>query len=512
MKDEFVMGIDNGGTVTKAAIYDSSGRAVAMASKSTVMLTPGEFHTERDIHELWAANVGVIKQAIESAGIDAAQIKGVAVTGHGNGLYLVDGEGNPVRNGIISTDSRAKAWVARWRSDPGFISEILPKTMQSIWAGQPVALLAWLKDNEPQALQNTRHIFMVKDLIRFYLTGEAFLELTDISGTNLINVRDCCYDDALLEWWGLADIRSKLPPFRMSTECCGYITQEVATLTGLCAGTPVSGGVFDISASSVASGINDLNKMAIITGTWSINEYVTDQPVIDEALFMTSVYPIAGKWLITEASPTSASNLEWFINNFMESDKKDAADQGRSVYELCNSLVASTTPEESHLLFFPFVFGSNAIPDASAGFIGVNSFHKKAHFLRAIYEGVAFSHLYHTERLRNLNPSLSRTIRIAGGVTNSPVWLQLFADIFQSTLEIVDVKEHGTLGTAMTAAVMVGWYDDVFAASNAIVHVSRTVTPNPENRQVYQDKYQLYKHLLSEMQSPWRSCSNYVTH
>ncbi|MCP6162094.1 FGGY-family carbohydrate kinase, partial [Klebsiella pneumoniae] len=92
--------------------------------------------------------------------------------------------------------------------------------------------------------------------------------------------------------------------------------------------------------------------------------------------------------------------------NFMESDRKTSAEQGSSVYDLCNKLVSSTTPDESHLLFFPFVFGSNTIPDASAGFIGVNSFHKKAHFLRAIYEGVAFSHLYHTERLRNINPKL----------------------------------------------------------------------------------------------------------
>ncbi len=91
---------------------------------------------------------------------------------------------------------------------------------------------------------------------------------------------------------------------------------------------------------------------------------------------MTSIYPIEGKWLITEASPTSASNPEWFINNFMESDRKTSAEQGSSVYDLCNKLVSSTTPDESHLLFFPFVFGSNTIPDASAGFIGVNSFHK----------------------------------------------------------------------------------------------------------------------------------------
>lgn len=511
MKDEWVMGIDNGGTVTKAAIYDRSGRMVAMASRATAMLTPRAFHTERDIDELWAANVAVIHQAIDSAGIDAAQIKGVAVTGHGNGLYLVDEAGEPVRNGIISTDSRAQAYVTRWQNDPGWAREVLPKTMQSVWAGQPVALLAWLKDNEPQTLQKARHIFMVKDLIRFYLTGEAGVELTDISGTNLINVRDGDYDEALLAWWGLDELASKLPPLKESTQCCGYITDQAAALTGLRAGTPVSGGVFDISASSVASGINGLNKLAIVTGTWSINQYVTDRPVIDEALFMTSVYPIAGKWLITEASPTSASNLEWFINNFMDGDKKDAAASGGSVYERCNALVASTTPQESHLLFFPFVFGSNAIPDASAGFIGVNSFHTKAHFLRAIYEGVAFSHLYHTERLRGLNPALDQTLRIAGGVTHSPVWLQLFADIFQCPLEIVDVQEHGTLGTAMTAAVMVGWYDDVFAASNAMVQVSRTVTPNPQNRQVYQDKYQLYKHLLSDMQSPWRSCSHYAT-
>ncbi|MFK9875172.1 FGGY-family carbohydrate kinase, partial [Klebsiella pneumoniae] len=292
MKDEYVMGIDNGGTVTKAAIYDRKGQVLAIASKSTQMLTPREFHTERSIDELWAANVEVIKKAIEQSGIDASQIKGVAVTGHGNGLYLVDEEGHPVRNGIISTDSRAKEYVERWQRSPEFLTDILPKTMQSIWAGQPVALLAWLKDFEPETLQKARYIFMVKDLIRFYLTGEAFLELTDISGTNLINVRDCKYDDELLAWWGLDELRDKLPPIKRSTECCGKITDDVARLTGLCAGTPVSGGVFDISASSIASGINSLDKMAIVTGTWSINEYVTDHPVIDKDLFMTSIYPI----------------------------------------------------------------------------------------------------------------------------------------------------------------------------------------------------------------------------
>lgn len=125
---------------------------------------------------------------------------------------------------------------------------------------------------------------------------------------------------------------------------------------------------------------------------------------------------------------------------------------------------------------------------------------------------MAFSHLYHTERLRNINPKLSRTIRIAGGVTNSPVWLQIFADIFRATLEIVDVKEHGTLGyrddRRRYGGLVCGGICCLKRHGPCLTHR----LPNPENHRVYQTKYQLYKNLLSEMQSPWKSCSNYIAH
>ncbi|WP_272580594.1 FGGY-family carbohydrate kinase [Providencia sp. PROV266] len=508
---KYILGIDNGGTVTKAAIYDLEGQVLSIASNTTRMITPKPFFTERDIEELWQSNVLVIKEVLKKSTIDAAEIIGISVTGHGNGLYLVDEKGKPTRNGIISTDNRAKKYVENWYQSPKFESEILPKTMQSIWAGQPVALLAWLQDNEPESLEKARYIFMVKDLIRFYLTGEATQELTDISGTNLINVRDRCYDDELLAFWGGLSWKDKLPPIKLSTDCCGRITEEIAALTGLKAGTPVSGGIFDISASSLASGINQTNKLAIVAGTWSINEYVTDKPVVDKDLFMTSIYPMENRWQITEASPTSASNLEWFITQFMAADKQLEEAKGSSAYDLCNQLVASTTPDESQLMFFPFVFGSNTIPDATAGFVGVTSFHQRAHFLRAIYEGVAFSHLYHVERLRRINPQLSNVIRIAGGITHSPVWLQIFADIFQSQLEIVDVKEHGTLGAAMTAAVMEGYFPDVFAACDAMVKVSEVIHPQTDKQAVYAKKYAMYKRMLDDMQPTWKSHNHQQT-
>ncbi|MFC7395482.1 FGGY-family carbohydrate kinase [Scopulibacillus cellulosilyticus] len=500
----YLLGIDNGGTVTKAALYTLTGKEAAIASRKTNMIMPKPFHTERDIDELWDANVAVIKEVIRKSGIDAHRIAGISITGHGNGLYLTTKDGKPTYNGIISTDQRAKKYIYKWYADPRFETDVLPKTMQSVWAGQPVALLAWLKDHDPAVIEQTDYIFMVKDFLRFKLTGEACLELTDVSGTSLLNVRDQCFDKDLLEFFGLHDFISKLPPLRHSTDICGYVTEEAAQITGLKEGTPIAGGLFDIAASAVASGLAEENKLCIVAGTWSINEFITKKPVIDKDLFMTSIYCLPNYWLTTEASPTSASNLEWFIDRFLSKEKIEAEMQGRSVYDLCNELVASTDPRESDLLFFPFLFGSNSVPNANGCFIGMNSWHKQKHFVRAVYEGIVFSHMYHIERLFKYSrkPGASR---IAGGVTKSDVWMQMFADCLQIPLEMVEVKEHGTLGTAMCAGVMTGHYKSIKQAADKMVKVERIIQPKKENASIYEGKYKRYKETLKKMELIWKA-------
>ncbi|WP_353625759.1 FGGY-family carbohydrate kinase [Bacillus sp. JCM 19041] len=319
--ENYVLGIDNGGTITKAALYTLNGKEVGSSSRKTKMIMPQPYHTERDINELWDANVEVIRSVLQTTQIKADQIIGLSITGHGNGVYLTNKQGEPVYNGIISTDNRAKAYVDEWYQDPRFEREILPKTMQSVWAGQPVALLAWLKEHKPEVIKETDYLFMVKDFVRFKLTGKAFVEVTDLSGTNLLNVRDRCYDKELLRFFGLEEMMSKLPPLKESTDRCGYVTKEAAEATGLREGTPIAGGIFDIAASAIASGLVEEDKLCIVAGTWSINEYISKKPVIDKELFMTSIYCLPDYWLTTEASPTSASNLEWFIDHFMDDEK-----------------------------------------------------------------------------------------------------------------------------------------------------------------------------------------------
>ncbi|MFS0785895.1 FGGY-family carbohydrate kinase [Shouchella sp. 1P09AA] len=498
----YVLGIDNGGTLTKAALYDLSGKEIQIAMKKTRMITTQPYHTERDCEELWQANLMVIREVLASANINAEDIIGISITGHGNGLYMANERGEPTYNGIISTDQRATTYVEQWKQDGRFEGEILPKTMQSVWAGQPVSLLAWLKDNEPDVLNKTTYIFMVKDYVRFKLTGEAYVEETDASGTCLLNVRDRCYDRELLSFFGIEDVYEKLPPLKRSTECCGHITETVAQLTGLKEGTPVAGGIFDISASAIASGIVREDQLCIVAGTWSINEYITTKPVIDKHLFMTSIYCMEGYWLTTEASPTSASNLEWYIDEWMKQEKVEAERQGRSIYDECNELVAKTKAEDSQLLFLPFLFGSNTVRNASSCFIGLSSWHTRAYVLRAIYEGVVFSHLAHVKQLLHYRKAPT-SVRIAGGVTKSDVWVQMFADALQLPLEIVDIQEHGTLGTAMCAAVMAGTYKSIEEASTSMVNVARRIEPNLGKAKVYQQKFKLYQQTVEKMEQVW---------
>lgn len=408
-------------------------------------------------------------------------------------------DGTQAYNGIISTDSRAKEYVKEWYED-GTAEKMLPLTMQSVWAGQPLPILKWFKENDSKVLDDTKWIFSCKDYIRYKLTGEAYGEITDMSGSGLMNVRDSKYDLEMLEEYGLGELIDKLAPLKSSVDICGYITKEVAELTGLKEGTPVAGGSMDTHVSAIATGAVEKEKLCIIAGTWSINEYVDTVPVIDKDLFMTSFFPIKDHYLIMEGSPTSASNLEWFVTEIMKDIKLE---DGCDIFELSNKLVESVKPDESNIVFLPFLYGTNADIDAKSSFVGLSCWHKREHVLRSIYEGIVFSHRTHIDKLLKFRDK-PEVARIAGGVVNSKIWIQMFADILQIPIEVVKTKELGALGSAICAGLAVGEFDSFKTATDRMVEVDYICKPNKDNKAVYDKKYDLYKRTIEALNPIWK--------
>ncbi|WP_196600343.1 FGGY-family carbohydrate kinase [Pectinatus frisingensis] len=511
---KYLMGIDNGGTSSKAAIYDLKGREVAQCTTYTNMLTPYEYWTERDMDELKRVNFEAIRGAIEKSRINSKDVIGISATGHGNGLYLIGKDGNYVRNGIISTDNRAHRIVEKWLSDENYENVVRPCTYATIWSSQPPALLKWLDINEPEVYDKVEYVFMITDLVRYWLTGKAGFEVSNASGTSLFNQDTENYDEAVFEYFGIEKWLKKMPPLVGSSERAGEITEEASKKTGLVRGTPVAGGLIDITASALSTGLVKHNQLSIVTGTWSINQYIDNKITVVKDLFMTSDYPLAGEHLLTEASPTSGSNLTWFIDTFLKAHSKllKIVDDESSVYDYCSRLVESVKPWESKLIFYPFIFGSNAgVANSSAGFIGATKETSLAEFVAAIYEGVCFAHKSHVEKLMNINEHiLDAPIRIAGGITNSETWLQMFANVFQRTLELVNVKENGALGTSMAAGVMAGVFPDFHAAAENMVNISKVIKPDPTMAGVYKQKYELYKKSVISQADVWANIENTV--
>ncbi len=505
---KYYLGLDNGGTATKAAVFSECGKELATAGMDTAMLVPKAGFTERDMDEMWEANCQVVKEALKKAGISGEEVACVAVCGHGKGLYLWGKDGKPVRNGIISTDNRAWKYPLGWQQD-GTEDKVFERSCQHILSSQPVSLLAWLKDYEPEVLEKTRWIFACKDYVRFRLTNEAFAERTDYSGCNLVNLHTGEYDQELLELFGLSECMNKLPPLRNSTDICGYITKDAAKKTGLKEGIPVGGGAFDIDACALAVGITNEEHVCMIAGTWSINEYIGSMPVTDGSVMMNSFFCLPDCYLIEECSPTSAGNNEWFIKNLLPELRAECKKKNTNIYEQMNEWVKEIPTEEFCPIYLPFLMASNVHPNAGGSFVGISNYHTRKHLLRSVYEGVTFCHRYHLERLLRTRKDEPKSIRLAGGAARSPMWTQMFADVMKLPVESVDVNETGAFGCALIAATACRRYSNVSEAVRKMCRISAPVLPDPTRSAIYEEKYQLYCKTIEALDGLWDSLQKY---
>ncbi len=497
---QYLLGIDNGSTVSKAALFDDEGRELAVAGRKVHSVEAAPGWSERNAEEVWRDTAAAVREVLDRAGVDPGRIAAVACTGYGNGLHLLDAAGRPVRMAINSMDWRARPYVERWQAE-GIGEAVRAQTAQSLWPGQPNALLAWLRDHEPEVLGRAAWVVACKDYTRFRLCGRIQAELTDMSATSLMDVVAARYDDRVLQAFGLAEMRRLLPPLVPTAEICGTVTAEAAAETGLRPGTPVAAGMFDIDACALASGITDEGPMSLVAGTWGNNQYIARQPLIDAGLFMTSCFSMPGWYLMLEGSPTSASNLDWFVREFVADA---AAGAQRSPLEWCGEMAASVACDEAGPIFLPFLYGSNAQPRARGCLVGLEGRHTRAHATRAVYEGIVFAHQTHLRRLLQFRAAPT-AIRFTGGAARSAFWVQMFADAFQIPMEIPAGSELGALGAAIAAAVACGRYVGFPQAVAAMTRLARRYEPDPTLAGLYAAKYERYQRVVQSLGAVWDS-------
>jgi L-xylulokinase len=492
--EQYLIGIDNGGSDIKCAVFDLKGNELAVANTQVLLDIPHPGYTERDVQKVWQANVEVIKNALKKAEISGNSVAAVGLTGYGNGMVLIDENFQPVYPVIVSTDDRASDYCQKFKED-GTERKLFPYTLQTTWSAQPAVLLPWFREHNPEVLDKTRWILSMKDFVRLRLTGEVAGEITDASSGCLVNLDTRDYDAHLFEILNIEDCYKKMPPILESTRVSGYITEEAAKETGLAVGIPVAAGYFDIDANALASGILSEDELCLIAGTWSINEYLSANAPKDIAHKQNTVTLSYLKkyYIMEDSTPTSASNFNWFIKTLLRPDRMDIPIS--QIYEECNQLVESIKPDDSWTIFVPYLFGSATHPEAHGAFMNLSNEDDRGTMLRAVYEGVVFSSTHHIYNLKRPIKSYTKA-RLSGGVSNSEVWSQMMSDVLQIPIETLEGEEPGAKGAAMGAGIACGIFTDLGDAVEHMVHIGKAYFPRPEYGAVYAKKYKRYEAAL----------------
>ncbi|WP_152042549.1 FGGY-family carbohydrate kinase [Salinigranum salinum] len=497
--EPLLLGVDAGLTNVKAAVFDADGRELTVASRASPNVDAGPERVERDMDEFWAVTCDVVREAVASDGVGGDRIAGVGVAGHGHGLYALDSEGEPVRPGITSLDSRATSVVDAW-DEAGLTAAVAERIGYEPFVADPLSLLGWLQREEPDAYDAIDRLLFCKDYLKYRLTDVVCTDETEASV--FFDPDREAYSAEAFELLGLDDCLEALPAIVPSWEACGEVTPAAAAETGLDAGTPVASGLHDVGAVALGAGAHRPGQGTLIVGTWGQSISLTADPGGHEAAGIARRFLRDG-WLRYRGTRSAAAAVDWFVDECCPDWREDAEARGVDPYRDVNERVADVPAGANGLLFLPYLRGSTDHPNARGGFVGLTEDHTRPAMVRAIYEGVALSLSTHLQELAG-DRGLS-DVRLGGGGAKSTVWSQLFADVLGEDVVVPAGAEMGARGVAICAGLAVGLYDDHADAVDRTVSTERRHRPDPARVASYRTIREAFETTVEQHVTIWET-------
>lgn len=489
----YLIGIDIGTSGTKALAIDETGKVAASASADYPLFTPRPLWAEQRPDDWWQATCSCLRQVLTT--IPAAEVAGVGLSGQMHGLVMLDENDKVLRDAILWCDQRTGAQCEYITETVGR-ETLIAETCNPVLAGFTAPKIIWIRDHEPKTYAQARKFLLPKDYVRLRLTGEFATEVSDASGTSLLNVPQRQWSRPVLDKLQI-DI-NQLPRVYESFEVSGKISAAGARATGLKAGTPVVGGGGDQAAGAVGNGIVQSGIISVSTGTSGVIFAFADKPTVDPALRVhTFCHAVPGKWHIMGVVLSAGGSLRWYRDTLCAAECQVAANMGIDPYELISREAATAPAGSEGLIFLPYLTGERtpyADPLARGAFVGLTLRHTRAHLARAVMEGVAYGLRDSLETLKTMEVSIGN-VRASGGGARSDLWRQIQADVFRFPMSTINVDEGPALGVALLAGVGAGLYSSVEEACSTVVKITSSTPVNVENADRYEEYYRLYNSL-----------------
>jgi xylulokinase len=485
------MDVGTGGT--RAVLVDEQGKLVASASIEHAPFRvdhPG--WAEQDPEDWWRA----AQEAIPAVLADLAtshpgkKVDALGLTGQMHGAVMLDKDGQVLRPSLIWCDTRTQPqcdWLhAQFgRGDEGR-RKLIELTANPALPNFTLTRLLWVKEHQPEIFSRIAHVLCPKDYVRYRLTGTYAMDVQEASGTLLLDVAHRRWSKEVAQVAGIPE--SWLPDLFESPEICAKISPEAAKLTGLAGGTPVAAGAGDQGAGAVGMGILEPGSVSATIGTSGVVFAATAAPAMDPlGRLHTFCHAVPGRWHVMGVTQAAGLSLRWLRETL-------APDQ---TYDQLTAQASAIPAGSDGLLWTPYLLGERTPHldgTATAAFVGITATTTRAHFARAVLEGVAYS-LKDTFTLFSELGIPVRGVRLGGGGARSPLWREIQAGIYGYPCERLTAEEGGAFGAALMAGVGAGSWPNLEAACAAGITVAETIRPKPATTARYGEGYQGYRRV-----------------
>ncbi|KAB8141017.1 xylulokinase [Chloroflexia bacterium SDU3-3] len=486
----YLLGLDIGTSGAKALLCDEGGAVLATAMAEYPLLTPQPLWSEQNPEEWWRGARAALAEVVRKAGVPAAQIVGLGLTGQMHGAVFLDAAGQVIRPALLWNDQRTAAECDEITQRVG-AARLIEIAGNPALTGFQAPKILWLRNHEPQHYARLAQVLLPKDYIRLLLTGVSAADASDAAGTLLLDLARRDYSDEILAKLDIP--RVWLPTVYEGPQVTGALLPEVAAELGLPAGLPVVAGGGDNAAAAVGTGVVRAGVVSSSIGTSGVLFAHSDAIALDpQGRLHSFCHAVPGQYHLMAVTLSAGGSLRWWRDLLRAGGA--TVPSGLSYIDLEN-MAATTAPGAEGLLFLPYLTGERTPhldPLARGAFVGLTARHTLAHMCRAVLEGVVYSLRDGLEIMRGLDVPITQ-IRATGGGGKSPIWRQMQADIYGAEVATLTAEEGPAYGAALLAGVGAGVFASVDDAVGRCVAVAGTTTPDSAAAAAYDATYAVYR-------------------
>jgi len=507
----YLLGIDIGTSGTKTILCDERGRIRGEATVEYPLHMPRPGWSEQDPEDWWKAAVASVQLAIRRAGVPGSAVRGIGLSGQMHGLVCLDRSGRVLRRALLWNDQRTGAECEEITRRAGGLKSLLGMVSNPALTGFTAPKMLWVRKHEPKIWEKTAKTLLPKDFVRYRMTGEFATEVSDASGTLLLDVQKRTWSKALLARLDLD--AGLLPAVFESPVVSGVVHAACAKAMGIPEGTPVAGGGGDQAAGAVGNGIVRKGVVSAMMGTSGVVFAHADRVETDpQGRVHAFCHAVPGKWHTMGVVLAAGGAFQWFRNQLGREEIALAGRKKCDPYELLTAAAAKVAPGCEGLFFLPYLTGErtpHADPHARACFIGLTPRHGKAEMTRAVMEGATFALRNSLEIMRGMGVKAAE-IRLSGGGAKSAFWRQMQADIYGCDTCVTSSTAGSAYGAMLLGGVGAGVWTDVPEACDATIRVVRRTKRVAKTAAVYDRAWRIYSGLYGALKESFGAIAREV--